>query len=202
MEITNETQIMAICPACASKELHDVLKRRGSYRLVRCIECGSVHNIASTAMAARQTTSVAIIVSRGEISERYSIELPSDHEVCTGDELLVDDPSADEVHLVEVASIESYRRRVPSAAAADIDTIWSRAIDKVSVKVAIHDGTRTRSIRLEEYGDREFTVGGIEEISGGKFRITRIKTRERGFRKYKGDVVCAKDVKRLFAERV
>jgi uncharacterized Zn finger protein len=202
MESTNETQIMAICPACASKELHDVLKRRGSDQLVRCTECGSVHNVASTTPAAPQTTGVAIIVSSGEISARYCIELPSDHEVCTGDELLVDDPSADEVHLAEVASIESCGKRVSSAVAAEIDTIWSRAIDRVSVKVAIHNGTRTRSVRLQEYGDREFTVGGIEEISGRKCRIIRIKTRERGFRKHSGDVVFAKDVKRIFAERV
>ena len=201
MEITNETQIITICPACSSQELHDVLKRRGSDQLVRCTECGSVHNVALQTQAAPETTSVRIIVSAGEDSAQYNIELPLDHEVYTGDELLVDDPSADEVHLAEVASVESRGARVISALAADIDTIWSRAIDKVTVKVAIHDGKKTRSVRLQEYGDREFTVGSVEDISGSRCRIIRIKTRERGFRKYNGNVVRAKDVKRIFAER-
>ena len=201
MEITNETQIITICPACSSQELHDVLKRRGSDQLVRCTECGSVHNVALQTQAAPETTSVRIIVSAGEDSAQYNIELPLDHEVYTGDELLVDDPSADEVHLAEVASVESCGARVISALAADIDTIWSRAIDKVTVKVAIHNGKKTRSVRLQEYGDREFTVGSVEDISGSRCRIIRIKTRERGFRKYNGNVVRAKDVKRIFAER-
>lgn len=201
MEITNETQIITICPACSSQELHDVLKRRGSDQLVRCTECGSVHNVALQTQAAPETTSVRIIVSAGEDSAQYNIELPLDHEVYTGDELLVDDPSADEVHLAEVASVESRGARVISALAADVDTIWSRAIDKVTVKVAIHDGKKTRSVRLQEYGDREFTVGSVEDISGSRCRIVRIKTRERGFRKYNGNVVRAKDVKRIFAER-
>ena len=202
MEITNETQIITICPTCSSKELHDVLKRHGNNQLVRCTECGSVHNIASHVRTAPETLSVRIIVSAGEDSAQYNIELPPDHEVDSGDELLVDDPSADEVHLAEVASIESCGARVVSAVAADIDTIWSRAIDKVAVKVAIHNGKKTRSVRLQEYGDREFTVGSIEDISGSRCRIIRIKTRERGFRKYGGNVVRAKDVKRIFAERV
>ncbi|MCK5109308.1 MAG: hypothetical protein KAR25_06425 [Methanosarcinales archaeon] len=201
MEITNETQIITICPACSSQELHDVLKRRGSDQLVRCTECGSVHNVALQTQAAPETTSVRIIVSVGEDSAQYNIELPLDHEVYTGDELLVDDPSADEVHLAEVASVESRGARVISALAADVDTIWSRAIDKVTVKVAIHDGKKTRSVRLQEYGDREFTIGSVEDISGSRCRIVRIKTRERGFRKYNGNVVRAKDVKRIFAER-
>ena len=201
MEITNETQIITICPACSSQELHDVLKRRGSDQLVRCTECGSVHNVALQTQAAPETTSVRIIVSAGEDSAQYNIELPLDHEVYTGDELLVDDPSADEVHLAEVASVESRGARMISALADDIDTIWSRAIDKVTVKVAIHDGKKTRSVRLQEYGDREFTVGSVEDISGSRCRIVRIKTRERGFRKYNGNVVRAKDVKRIFAER-
>jgi len=200
MEITNETQIITICPACSSQELHDVLKRRGSDQLVRCTECGSVHNVALQTQAP-ETTSVRIIVSADEDSAQYNIELPLDHEVYTGDELLVDDPSADEVHLAEVASVESRGARVISALAADIDTIWSRAIDKVTVKVAIHNGKKTRSVRLQEYGDREFTVGSVEDISGSRCRIIRIKTRERGFRKYDGNVVRAKDVKRIFAER-
>ncbi|MEA1908676.1 MAG: HVO_0476 family zinc finger protein [Euryarchaeota archaeon] len=202
MEITNETQIITICPACSSQELHDVLKRRGSDQLVRCTECGSVHNVALQTRAAPETLSVRIIVSAGEDSTQYNIELPLDHEVYTGDELLVDDPSADEVHLAEVASVESRGARVISAIAADIDTIWSRAIDKVTVKVAIHNGKKTRSVGLQEYGDREFTVGSIEDISGSRCRIVRIKTRERGFRKYAGNIVRAKDVKRIFAERV
>jgi len=167
--------------------------------LVRCDECGSVHTVVSKPV---RTASVRIIVSREGDSERYTTELPADHEVYVGDELLVDDPSADEVHLVEVASIESDGRRAVAAVAAEINTIWARAIDEVTVKIAIHDGTKTESIRLQVFGDQEFMVGAIEKIGWKNARIIRIKTYKRGFKKNKGDVVLAKDIKRIFAERI
>ncbi len=163
MKVRSDLQITTACPTCSPEEprLHHIIRRHGSEVLVRCDECGSVHTVLSKPA---RTASVRTIVSRGEDSERYTIELPADHEVYVGDELLVDDPSADEVHLVEVASIESDGRRAVTAIAAEIDTIWARAIDEVTVKIAIHDGTRTESVRLKVFGDQEFTVGAIEKI--------------------------------------
>ncbi|NIA12220.1 MAG: hypothetical protein GWP10_21505, partial [Nitrospiraceae bacterium] len=87
------------------------MKQHGSELLVKCTNCGSVRTIVSKAA---RTITTRIIVSKGEYSARYNIELPSDHEVCVGDDLLVDDPSADEVHLAEVVSIESHSKRVPA----------------------------------------------------------------------------------------
>ena len=179
--------------------MHHIIRQRGAEVLVRCDDCGSVHTVISKPV---RTASVRTIVSRGEDSERYTIELPADHEIYVGDELLVDDPSADEVHLVEVASIESDGRRAVAAVAAEIATIWARAIDEVTVKIAIHDGTKTESIRLQVFGDQEFTVGAIEKIGWKNARIIRIKLHKRGFKKNKGDVVLAKDIKRIFAERI
>lgn len=179
--------------------MHHIIRRHGSEVLVRCDGCGSVHTVISKPA---RTASVRAIVSRGEDSERYTIELPADHEVYVGDELLVDDPSADEVHLVEVASVESDGRRAVTAVAAEIDTIWARAIDEVTVKIAIHDGKMTESVRLQVFGDQEYTVGAIEKIGWKNARIIRIKLHKRGFKKNKGDVVLAKDIKRIFAERI
>jgi uncharacterized Zn finger protein len=201
MKVRSDLQITTACPTCSPEEprLHHIIRRHGAEVLVRCDECGSVHTVLSKPA---RTASVRTIVSRGEDSERYTIELPADHEVYVGDELLVDDPAADEVHLVEVASIESDGRRAVTAIAAEIDTIWARAIDEVTVKIAIHDGTRTESVRLKVFGDQEFTVGAIEKIGWKNARIMRIKLHKRGFKKNKGDVVLAKDIKRIFAERI
>ena len=181
-----------------------MLRRRGSDLLVECQNCKSVHSIRETAPKPAQTRAaqIRIIVSRGESSERYRIELPSDHRVAAEDELIVDDPSAEEVHLAEVTTIESGGKRVASAVASEIDTIWARAIDEVTLKITTHDGSRTESERLHAFGDQEFIVGDIVEVGRKKFRITRIKTYKSGFRKYEGDVVLAKDIKRIFAERV
>jgi len=189
MKTRSDLQITTACPTCSPEEprLHHIIRRHGAEVLVRCDDCGSVHTVISKPA---RTASVRIIVSRGEDSERYTTELPADHEVYVGDELLVDDPSADEVHLVEVASVESDGRRTVVAAAAEIDTIWARAIDEVTVKIAIHDGTKTESVRLQVFGDQE------------NARIIRIKTYKRGFKKNKGDIVLAKDIKRIFAERI
>jgi uncharacterized Zn finger protein len=106
------------------------------------------------------------------------------------------------VRLVEVASVEVGGRRAVAAVAAEIDTIWARAIDEVTVKIAIHDGTRTESVRLQVFGDHEFVVGAVERVGRKNARIIRIKMHKRGFKKNKGDVVLAKDIKRIFAERV
>ena len=179
--------------------MHHIIRRHGSEVLVRCDECGSVHTVISKPV---RTASVRTIVSRGEDSGRCRIELPVDHEVYVGDELLVDDPSADEVYLVEVASVEAGGRRTVVATAAEIDTIWARAIDEVTVKIAIHDGTRTESVRVQVLGDLEYTVGDVEKIGWKNARIVRIKLHKRGFKKNKGDVVLAKDIKRIFAERI
>ncbi len=201
MKTRSDLQITAACPTCSPEgpRLHHIIKQRGAEVLARCDDCGSVHTVTSKPV---RTTSVRTIVSRGEDSERYTAELPVDHEVYVGDELLVDDPSADEVYLVEVASVESDGRRTVVATAAEIDTIWARAIDEVTVKIAIHDGTKTESIRMQVLGDQEYMVGDIEKIGWKNARIIRIKTYKRGFKKNKGDVVPAKDIKRIFAERV
>ena len=179
--------------------MHHIIKQRGAEVLVRCDDCGSVHTVISKPV---RTASVRAIVSRGGDSERCTIELPADHEVYVGDELLVDDPTADEVHLVEVAAVESEGRRTVVAVASEIDTIWARAIDEVTVKIAIHDGTKTESISRQVFGDQEFTIGAIEKIGWKNPRIIRIKMHKRGFRKNKGDVVLAKDIKRIFTERI
>ena len=201
MKTRSDLQITTACPTCSPEgpRLHHIIKQRGTEVLVRCDDCGSVHTVISKPV---QTTSVRTIVSRGEDSERYTIELPVDHEVYVGDELLVDDPTADEVRLVEVASVESDGRRAVVAVASEIDTIWARAIDEVTVKIAIHDGTRTESVRIQVFGDQEYTVGSIEKIGWKNARIIRIKMHKRGFKKNKGDVVLAKDIKRIFAERI
>ena len=104
--------------------------------------------------------------------------------------------------MAEVTTIESGGKRVASAVASEIDTIWARAIDEVTLKITTHDGSRTESERLRAFGGQEFVVGDIVEVRRKKFRITRIKTYKAGFRKYEGDVVLAKDIKRIFAERV
>ena len=201
MKTRSDPQIKVTCPTCSPAEprSHHIIRRHGSDVLVRCVDCGSVHKVVSKPP---RTASVRIIVSREGDSERCTIELPADHEVYVGDELLVDDPAADEVHLAEAAAIESDGRRVVTAVAAEIDTIWARAIDEVTVKIAIHDGTRTESVRLQVFGDQKFTVGAVEKVGWKNVRIVRIKMYRRGFRKNKGDVVLAKDIKRIFAEKV
>jgi uncharacterized Zn finger protein len=130
-----------------------------------------VHTVISKPV---RTASVRTIVSRGEDSERCTIELPVDHEVYVGDELLVDDPAADEVYLVEVASVEAGGRRAVAAVAAEIDTIWARAIDEVTVKIAIHDGTRTESVRLQVFGDLVLSRG-LAGKTQGSYELSCIK---------------------------
>lgn len=186
-------QIDIICPICSPEHPvgHYILKKD----LVKCDACGTIY-IAS--LPAPQDISIKVVVSKHDTSTVQSIELLDQDKVAVGDELIMDED--DELSVVQVMSIElSENKRVGSANAKSIKTIWVRDVDEVVVKISLQSGGRTRSIDLSTSGEREFTVGNIERFNKNYSRITAVKVRDGALLKRIGEGARAKYIKRIYA---
>lgn len=193
-------EIEVECPSCSPQEEvgHEVLKE-GQSPLVRCLECGQVH---AAKIKTPKTVSLKVIVSKLDISNTYKTELDSETVLEVDDELVVDDEETGVVCPILITALDAEGKRVKSAKAENIETIWGRAIDEVTVKFSAQSGTeKTEVIEKKVPGDYEFVVGAEEKVGNKRLFIHKIKVRDGGFRSRKGDVVLAKYVKRIFARK-
>jgi uncharacterized Zn finger protein len=197
-------RIAVACPSCSPDEetVHEVLKP-GGQPTVRCTACGHTHK---TRVERERTVDLDVVVSQDGESFQTSLEAPAEESAAVGDEFIVDTPEA--ILQVRVTSLEvGDGRRSEEATIDDVDTAWTRVVDNVSVKATLHpkDGGRdeTRSITIQVPGDYEFEVGSVETLGDEEFEIEGIQVRDDAdyrFDKFDhdGDVVFAKDVKRLY----
>jgi len=193
-------EIEVECPACSPKEEvgHKVLKE-GQSPLVRCIECGQVHPAKIKTPTA---VNLRVVVSKMDVSNTYKTKLDSETVLEVDDELVVDDEETGVVCPILITALEAGGKRVKSAKAENIETIWGRAIDEITVKFSAQSGTeKTDVIEKRVPGDYEFVVGAEEKVGNTRLFITKIKVRDGEFRSRKGDVVLAKYVKRIFARK-
>ena len=194
------------CPACSPHDdtVHEVLKPGGT-ATVRCNDCEHVHKetIESTAAVEKR-----VIVSQGGESISTHIDVDPEETVAVGDEFVVDTPEA--IFQARVTSLEQQDgdARPESAVAEDLEAIWTRAIDNVSVNVTLHpnDDSRddSRSLTINVPGDYELSVGATESFGDDEFTITGLLVRDdaEGYRfdqfDEDGDMVYAKDCKRVY----
>ncbi|MFP8888211.1 HVO_0476 family zinc finger protein [Natrialbaceae archaeon A-CW2] len=202
-----QDRIPTPCPSCSPdlETVHEVLSPGGGSLTVRCGECGHVHKIQPE--PEREVT-LDVIVSQDGESFTANVTTSEDETVELGDEFLLE---TDEVlATVRVTSIElEEMKRVERAPAPDIQTVWTREVDNVSVNITIHpqDGRRddSRSITAHVPGDYEFTVGETESFGDDEFEIDAFVVRSDAdgyFRdrfEEEGDTVLAKDAKRVYA---
>ena len=201
-------QIAAVCPACSSPDdqVHEVLKPE-TQATVRCLTCDHVHKVR---IEASTGIDVAIVVSVGGESYTTSVEVPSDAVIEAGAEFVVD---VDDAPVgVRVTALElGDGSRVETAEPESVQTIWSRAVDNVSVPVTIHpadgrrNGTESESVSLP--GDATITVGESVphvdrslSVEGFVVRDDAIGYDRRSYRS-RGDAAEAKDLKRIYARR-
>ncbi|MEM4782050.1 MAG: HVO_0476 family zinc finger protein [Halalkalicoccus sp.] len=200
------SQVALPCPSCSPEEatVHEVLKP-GGQATVRCTACGHTHKAT---VEEENEIEIDVIVSQDGESFSASAEVPEGEELAVGEEFVLD--TAEAIMLVRITSIElGAERRAESARADDIETLWTRAVDNVSVNLTIHPNEKreeSRSVKLQVPGDHDFTVGEREEMAGEEFVITgiHVKRDSTGYDRdkfdFEGDAVPAKDVKRLFGE--
>ncbi len=193
-------EIEVECPSCSPEEEvgHEVLKE-GQSPTVRCLECGQVH---AAKIKTPKTVSLKAIVSKVDITNTYKTELDSETVLEVDDELVVDDEEKGVVYPILITAIDAGGKRVLSAKAENIEAVWGRAIDEITVKFSAQSGTeKTEVIEKKVSGDYEFVVGAEEKIGNKRLFITKIKVRDGVFRSRKGDVVLAKYVKRIYARK-
>ncbi|MFB6090490.1 MAG: HVO_0476 family zinc finger protein [Halobellus sp.] len=205
---TPQDRVAAECPSCSPAEstVHEVLTEGSGRRTVRCTECGHVHKVQ---VESETEVERDVIVSQDGESFATTVEAPPDETIETGDEFIVDSEEA--IMQVRVTGIEvGPEQRVDEATVEDVDTIWTRAVDNVTVKVTVNpkegtgDREDSRSFDLLVPGDHEFVVGETESYGDEEFEIKAIQVRSdapeyrHGKLDHEGDMVYAKDVKRLY----
>lgn len=193
-------EVEVTCPSCSPKMsvLHDVLKS-GQNMLVQCQECGNVH---PSKFEKPKTFNIKVIISKGDRSFIHMTKMTSEEDVSIDDDIIVDDGESDEVFPVLITAIESGDKRLEKANAAEISTIWGRAIDEVAVKIAIHRGESTEALVKRVPGGYEFIIGKEETVDKTKVRIKKIKIRDGSLESRTGIAVEAKFIKRIFAEEI
>jgi uncharacterized Zn finger protein len=199
-------RIGLVCPSCSpeTETVHEVI-RPGGHATVRCTACDHTHK---TEIAEPETIALTIVVSQDGESFTTEMDVPTADTVTTGEEFVVDTKEA--LMEVRITGIElGPERRVEEASIDAVETLWTRAVDNVSVDVTLHpkdgDADQTRSLRLTVPGNTEFEVGETVEFGDEKFSVEGLQIRDDApaYRHEKldhpGDFAYAKDLKRLYA---
>ncbi|ADQ68244.1 hypothetical protein GL213_13370 [Halogeometricum borinquense] len=202
-----QDRIAVACPSCSPAEetVHEVLKT-GGQATVRCTECSHVHKVR---IETEQEVEKQVIVSQDGDSFKTMVDAPPEETIAVGEEFIVDTDEA--IMLVRITGLETGpEQRAEEAVVEDVETIWTRAVDNVSVNVTVNpkEGTGyredTRSFKVNVPGDYEFVVGETEEFGDEKFAVKALHVRDdapeyrHGKLDHDGDMVYAKDINRLY----
>ncbi|MBN1167357.1 MAG: hypothetical protein JXA44_09550 [Methanospirillaceae archaeon] len=192
---------MDYCPVCKEDTEHDVLA--SSHLLViQCSSCQTIRKVQPPKEP--DQVRVKTIVSREDHSSVCFAEFFEDEVITAGDRIVAECPDGEGAG-VEVMSIEVEDRRVQSAEAPDITTLWTRVIDMVVVRISVHDGKTTIPLYVTCTGDEQFVVGELYKAGTHKtirYRITHIKNRDGSIRKREGKYEPASKIKRIYGFRV
>ena len=202
-------RVPVACPACSPEveTVHEVLKDGGDVLTVRCTECGHTHKAE---VEEQRTERRDVIVSQDGESFSTTAEPPVDEELAVGEEFVVDTEEA--LMTVRITSLEVGDGRQQTARAGDVDTIWTRAVDNVTVPVTVNptgqERDETRSVDVMVPGDDEFVVGETYSFGDEEFTVKNIHIREDAYDHgydfakldFDGDSARAKDIQRLYAD--
>jgi uncharacterized Zn finger protein len=184
------------CPACNDETEHEIISESRDL-LVKCTTCG--HHQRVQKEREPESRVVKAIVSKEGKSIVCTIELAEDEECSVDDHLVAE--CGDDAFGVEVTSIETGEKRVERAKAADITTLWTRAIEQVVVKISVHDGRKTVPVYMECDGETPFVVGEKYVVSGKRFQVSHLKLRDGPLMRKEGWKTVAHRVKRIYGVR-
>jgi uncharacterized Zn finger protein len=180
------------CPECGEGP-HRVLRGRASAKTleatVRCVSCGQVRK---ERIPVAEPVDVPLIISWKGQSRRAKLTMDSGERVAVGQDLYLDDER------LVVTALESSGRRVPSAKAGEVDTMWTKRFHEVTVKVAVRIGGRTVHHEVTADPDEEFSVGDIMEVKRGKAVVFKILTVEN--RRTRSS--AARHIKKVYARAI
>ena len=182
------------CPDCDDVTLHDVLKgKMGKNSLDATIKCQDCNLVRTTTIRFPKQVEVNLVISDGAYSLTTKLALEDDDLLKIGDEFHTDDGG-----LVKISALEQSRgRRVKTARATEISTVWAIKFDVIDVKVSINDDRRTYSKSVPSSPDDEFTIGNILSFDDMDCLIHSIKVKDRMMRR---GTVEARDIVRIYGK--
>jgi len=198
------------CPSCSPslETVHEVLSTGGGNATVRCTQCEHVHK---EQLPNERTVERKVVVSQDGESFTATVDVPAAETLAKGEEFIVETDEAIMEARITDLQVGAEKRAV-RAEADDVNTIWARAVDNVSVDVTVnpengrHDETEGHTLYLP--GDHEFTVGEIERFGDTEFTVKSILIREDAYNhgyeheklEREGDMAFAKDIQRVYGD--
>jgi uncharacterized Zn finger protein len=127
--MTDKIQIE--CPSCSPEEKvpHELLKF-GISPLVHCLKCGLVY--VASGIKTPEKVSVRVFVNRIEQPFTRWVKLSAGELLREDEEIVLDDIKASRDGPYVITSLQVGVRRVPSAHAEELDTIWARPLDEIT----------------------------------------------------------------------
>ena len=182
------------CPDCDDITTHDVLKgRMGKNSLDATIKCQDCGLIRTTTIQFPKEIEVKVVISDGAESVSTSMVLEDDDLLKVGDEF-----HTDEGNLVKISAIELPQgKRVKTARATEITTVWAINFETIDVKVSINDDRKTYSKSVPSSPDDEFTVGTILSFDDMDCMVHSIKIQGRMLRRGSAE---ARNITRVYGK--
>jgi len=188
---------MLYCENCGANTRHRILRldratRAGSGRVggvARCGRCRWTHPFESVSPA---RVKVVQILSTGKMSERSEVELSPRTPLEVGSPVPRASPPA------RVRRLDARDgRRVASAVAGEVATMWAVPDLGAMVPVSIVEGQRTRTTKLTVPPETKYTVGDFVTIEATRFVVTAVRARGKTWR-HPGGSFGAGEVQRLY----
>lgn len=188
------------CESCGRETPHRLLRLRRSddpaprsvRGIARCRECRFTHAFVST-QASR--TTVDVIVSRGPASERHRLELDPSEPLRLGDPIPGLEPNA------VVRRIDRRDGRTARASVArDVSTVWAAEGGPRLVRVAVLEGARSRTERVEAQAGVRWAVGDEIRLPSGSVSVVALRARNRTWRRA-GDAFPSEEVSVVYGRR-
>lgn len=177
------------CPICGSESITTLKSKKISAKskeinelLLKCNECESVFKDSVTE---DKPISIRLIISEHESSKKTSIDIYPDEKLSKNNILLSN------MGEVKITSLETKdKKRVTTAIANDIATIWANSMEiPARVGISVDLTGKVDSFKVEVDRDFEFATDDFLKIAEYVIRINVIKTEERktrdGFAKAK-----------------
>jgi uncharacterized Zn finger protein len=119
------------CPSCSPEEKvsHELIKF-GISPMVHCLECGLVY--VASGLKAPDKISVRVYVNRIERPFTRWVKLSSGELLHEDEEIVLDSGRNSDGNQYIITSLQVGVRRVPSALAEELDTIWARPLDEIA----------------------------------------------------------------------
>ena len=160
------------CSKCSDITEHEVLKRSkkgsGEDLLVRCIECGDVHNLE---LRPPKMVQIKTTLSDRKDSRLEMIESDDDEKLTVKD---IFEVGTESYRITRIEDSTSRRRR--RLRAKYIGAMWAVRVDQAVVPITMTEGEKSWATSIECNPEKEFSCGTIMQMDGRRWRIRALHT--------------------------